>query len=367
MRAEIERLAGGPLDAKRIGRIGEALDELHKRFVSELPPETQPAYLKSPLSLAAYLAWFHPASVAQVQRALVEVRPPDGAELRVLDVGSGPGPASLAVGRWAAAHRRTVAVTACEQSPLALESAKKTWDPSLGTFTGKTWVAGEPLPAGPFDVIVASHVLNELFPDASARLDKRAEFAQDLASRLSPGGLLVLVEPALKRTGRELLVVRDRLLTKGLSVLAPCFLQGACPAIARPRDWCHADRPWDPPALALEVGKLAGLGRESLKYAYVILTNRPADPTRTKDQALFRVVSEPLPEKGKKRYFACGPSGRHALVRLDREANETNAAFDTLERGDVVRVENTVASGDGKRVGADVKVEVVLAAKDLDG
>jgi hypothetical protein len=36
-----------------------------------------------------------------------------------------------------------------------------------------------------------------------------------------------------------LLAVRDLLVAGGLFVVAPCFFQGPCPALARERDWCH--------------------------------------------------------------------------------------------------------------------------------
>lgn len=365
---EVERLVGGPLEGKRLETIGKALGVLHRRFVSESPPEEGPSYFADRATLAAYLAYFVPASQAQVARALAEVTPPGTSILRVLDLGSGPGPASNAVAEWAATYRRSVHVTAVDASSEALDAMKRLWSGGFGPLETRTWKAGEGLPSGPYDVIVAAHVLNELFLSESTRLDHRAQLAAELGKRLTPGGLLVLVEPALRRTGRELLVIRDRLLAKGgLSVLAPCFFQGACPALTRPRDWCHADRPWDAPPLPSLVGEAAGLSRESLKFSYVVLSNALPSPERARDPELFRIVSEPLPEKGKLKYFGCGGAGRHPLVRLDREASEANAAFGTLERGDVVRVQGTVASGDGKRVTPAVTVEVTLSARSLDG
>lgn len=358
---EVERLMGGPLEGPRLERVAKALTSLHERFVSPLPPEAGPAYMKNVESLAAYLSWFFPASAAQVQRALAEVKPPAARHLRVLDVGAGPGPATFGVAKWAASHGRTVDALALEQAPRALTSLEKLW--TGGRLETRAWTAGSPLPDGPFEVIVVSHVLNELFIGSPSPLDARTAFCLELTRKLAPGGMLVLLEPALKRTGRELLVVRDRLLEKGLKVQAPCLMQAACPAIIRSRDWCHADRPWTPPEWSLEVGRRAGLARESLKYSFVILSHE--EPVRH-ERSVFRIVSEPMPEKGKKRFFGCGPAGRQALVRLDRERTETNAAFDTLERGDVVRLEPLSVSGDGFRLTPDTPIEQVQAARSLD-
>lgn len=77
-------------------------------------------------------------------------------------------------------------------------------------------------------------------------------------------------------------------------------------------------------------------------------------------------MSEPLREKGKLRFFACGDEGRHALVRLDREETEVNSAFSVLERGDVIEVDVMRSTGEGKRVGKNSKIELKLSAKRLD-
>jgi ribosomal protein RSM22 (predicted rRNA methylase) len=364
---EIERLLGHPLDERSWTRLGGALTELHDRFVSETPPEqTHTAYFTARESLAAYLAYFFLASAGQVKRALAEVALPSSPTLKVLDIGSGPGPASIAIAELAASNGQRADVTALEAAPLALQSLSKLWRPSYGSLETKEWRAGQSLPSGPFDVIVASHVLNELYLDVPDRLDRRTALALELARKLKPGGLLLLMEPALKRTARELLVIRDRLLPQGLFALAPCLYQSACPAIQRPRDWCHADRPWPEPALVAKAGQVAGLKRDSLKYAYVILSNAHPDRESTKDSSLFRIVSEPLPEKGKKKFFGCGPSGRHALVRLDKDANDANAPFDRLQRGDIVRLQNLTQSGDGKRIGTESSVTVEVSATDRD-
>lgn len=360
LRQEIERLSEG----RTLDDIAQALGNLHTHFVTpDRPMEEGPAYLRDKLSLAAYLAWFFPASAAQVERALNEVDPPPSELLRVLDVGAGPGPASAGVASWAKTHGRRVSLTALERAPEALDSLSRIW-PFGDKPETRRWTAGEPLPDGPFDVIVISHVLNELFDTSHERIDRRTALCHALAERLSPGGLLVLVEPALKRTGRELLEVRDRLLeSRALSVLAPCLMQQPCPALDRPRDWCHADRPWAPPDWSLGIGERAGLGRESLKFAYVILTNTPVP---TPDDTLFRIVSEPTPEKGKKRLFGCGPRGRHALVRLDRMKSIGSVTFDELERGDVVELFPLRESGDGLRLTLETEVRVARAATSLD-
>jgi hypothetical protein len=68
-------------------------------------------------------------------------------------------------------------------------------------------------------------------------------------------------------------------------------------------------------------------------------------------------VSDPMEEKGRLRLFGCGPAGRHALVRLDRERGAENAGFDQARRGDLVVVERVQTAGDGLRIPPGARVE----------
>jgi SAM-dependent methyltransferase len=201
---------------------------------------------------------------------------------------------------------------------------------------------------GRFDLVVAAHLLNELFADRSPpeRVELRARRVLAWSrSLLAAGGLIVLVEPALRQTSRELLAVRDQLLAAGLEVVAPCLWRGPCPALARDRDWCHDAAP-------IEHGA-------RVDYSYLVLREPSAVGTALDpgpDPTLFRIVSDPMVEKGRLRLFGCGPAGRQPLVRLDRHASPSNAPFDTLHRGDVANIAGTQMAGDGLRIAADSTV-----------
>jgi hypothetical protein len=69
------------------------------------------------------------------------------------------------------------------------------------------------------------------------------------------------------------------------------------------------------------------------------------------------VVSDPIFEKGRLRIWGCGPAGRHALIRLDRDASETNRGLDEAARGDLIIAADTERAGDGLRIGPTSRVE----------
>ncbi|HEY5284652.1 MAG TPA: small ribosomal subunit Rsm22 family protein [Polyangia bacterium] len=182
---------------------------------------------------------------------------------------------------------------------------------------------------GRFDLIVAAHLLNELPLDMDGRARLVAGWCRDL---LQPDGTCILVEPALRATSRDLLAVRDRLIAAGLFVVAPCLLQAPCPALERERDFCHAS------------AQAIAEGRSRVDFSYLVLRKQGVPCT---DTSRFRIVSDPMKDKGRLRLFACGPAGRQLVMRLDRERSPDNGLLDEIERGAVVSIQGaTVQSGD---------------------
>jgi hypothetical protein len=215
---------------------------------------------------------------------------------------------------------------------------------SAGLVTANLEVA---LPAveGRFDLIVAAHLLGELFVDRpfEERIDERARCVRAWTDELlAPGGTVILVEPALRETSRELLAVRDQLLAlSDLEIVAPCFWTGACPALANARDWCH------------DAVAASAVSDRRVDFSYLVLRDRWKP---LPGQLNYRVVSDPLPEKGRLKLYACGPTGRHAFIRLDRHEAPPNLAFGKLVRGDVARIAGETEANDGMRVEATTAV-----------
>jgi len=273
-----------------------------------------------------------------------------GARGRVLDVGSGPGPLALA-----ALDAGATSALAIDRSAAALDVARALAASTGAPLTTARWEPSQPLPDGPFDLVLAGHVLNELGDDLGAR----ARLVETMMARLSPGGLVVLLEPALRETSRALLALRDRLVAGGATVRAPCLYRGDCPALVRESDWCHAERSWTPPPLVDELAHAAKLHRETLKMSYLVLQAPGAAWPTPPEGRLFRIVSEPLPQKGQHRYYGCGPEGRVPLVLPHKHVRDHNRAFTDLGRGDVVRVDRLAARGDGMRLDDQTRVERV--------
>jgi len=303
------------------------VERIHAGLVGERALIGTP-YLGNPELRRQYDRAIAPRTRAALEKILAEVAPAPwpARRLRLLDLGAGTGAASAA---FFAHFGDDMDVVAVDQvaAPGVLAADLEKWDLP-------------PRVDGRFDFIVAAHVLNELHAKepAATRVAVRARKVQVWCNRLlADGGTLILLEPALRETSRELLAVRDQVVAAGLVVVAPCLWIGPCPALGRERDWCHDT--------ALRAGVTGPAAR--VDFSYLVLRSQ-GDPIT--DPTLFRIVSEPLVEKGRLRLYGCGPAGRQPLVRLRRHATETNAAFAELERGDLARIARTTFARDGLRV-----------------
>jgi ribosomal protein RSM22 (predicted rRNA methylase) len=313
---------------RRRGGADPARLDLHQGLVGARTLIGTP-YLGDPRLRSAYAATIAPRTGAALGKILTEVAPsPDPQRRwRVLDLGAGTGAAAEAFRAHLGANTEVVLVDRVPAPGVVVADLERTDVP--------------PRLEGRFEFVVAAHVLNELHvhEPSAARIAARVHKVLAWSRRLlADDGLLVLIEPALKETSRELLEVRDQVIACGLTVVAPCLWTGPCPALARERDWCHdtASRP----------DAMRAAGR--VDFSYLVLATRPR-PTAP-DPALFRIVSTPLVEKGRLRIYGCGPTGRHPLVRLDRHHSKTNALFDDLERGDLAQIAPTAQANDGLRL-----------------
>lgn len=290
-------------------------------------------YLADPALRQEYSRDIAPRTRAALGKILAEVFAADAvAPDRALDLGAGTG----AVGEALRAHFG---------AGLVVVGVDRVASPGVVTANLE---AGLPAVEGRFDLIVAAHLLGELFVDRpfEERIDERARCVRTWTEELlAPSGTVILVEPALRDTSRELLAVRDQLLAlSDLEIVAPCFWTGACPALANPRDWCHD---------AVAAGAAGTVSDRRVDFSYLVLRDRWKP---LPGQLNYRVVSDPLPEKGRLKLYACGPTGRHAFIRLDRHEAPPNLAFGKLVRGDVARIAGETEANDGMRVEATTAV-----------
>src|SRR5574344_684102 len=309
-----------PLSANELTDVSSSLLSLQRGLTGNRQLAGA-GYMQNDSLLGAYLLYYWPVSYMQISYAssfakeALELIAQQASEqkksVRILDLGSGPAPASCALldmlfskcGADSVQADLTLADSSSKALSLAEKLIKKEF-PSACIQTNVCDFEKSQTDKKQYDIIVMSHALNELWKDNKDCIQLRKSFITRTVMSLQEGGILFLCEPALLQTSRNLIALRDSLLSENLSVIAPCphYFSGAsavsappCPALAAgPSHTCHAELPWIPTEPVAAIAKKAGLDRASVKMTFFIFEKRKnaPQPKSMNGQLAGRVVSE---------------------------------------------------------------------------
>jgi hypothetical protein len=289
---------------------------------------------------------------------------PAARPLRIVDLGAGCGAMSLGViatlGALPAGGDTRIDLLAIDRDGQALAIARA----ALRDLAARRGIAATvatrdddvlraKLPAA--DLIVIGTVMNELAAGA------RIELALRALAAIGDDGAVIIIEPALRDTARALHELRDEILRMGRGhVFAPCTRALApCPALADPRDWCHEDRALQLPHRTAELARLTHLRDGGMKFAYLVLRRQPLALVDT--ASAWRVVSAPMPAKGKLEIIGCSAVGRTPLRLLRRYRTPDNRGFEAADRGDVL-VTDAAPGDDRVEITGETRVERITPA-----
>ena len=385
-----------PLSKAEIASTGAALLALQRGLTGERGLAGA-RYMDEGGFLGAYLLYYWPVSYLETALSLAEL---GLSPRRVLDLGSGPGPAAAAA--LDASGGRADLVLA-DGSRAALDVAQRVLE--AGPRAGDASEAGSSayreldLEDGaealgkalgveaPFDLVILGHCVNELWREAPDRAERRLALLEAAADLLAPGGALLVLEPALLATSREALALRDALASRGHTVLGPCPRAAAgpypCPALAAgPDRTCHSEAPWEPPEPVASLARAAGLDRRSVKWTWFAASAlkgageadscgicSPQNAVDAKAVTLTgRVVSDPMLNKaGRVRYVLCA-GGRLATLSAPRDSGiARGSGFLALARGDLVGVEGAEERAGGLGLREDSTLRILARAPAIGG
>jgi SAM-dependent methyltransferase len=310
-------------------------------------------YFQNPNLLGAYLLFYWPVSYVQA-RFILKTHSiyPDS----VLELGSGAGPIGAACADFS-----KPSITFADRNPLILKFAQSLAKQKNLKSQTLLWNPKNPLPATltKFDLITFQHVLNELWHNDPDRIQKRVKLVKSLLPRLTPNGRLLFIEPASMAPSRDLLLLRNQLLSAGLFMEAPCLFDHACPALEKANDTCHMDLKWSPPDFLRTSIRLAGFQKKELKMTYFIFRSQPV--SAVSDKQIFRIVSDKMLSKnGKIRFIGCHQEGRISLSLHPSETQPGNQVFLNLKRGDLIKITDLEKIENGFKLHADSRVKILL-------
>ncbi|MBI5749157.1 MAG: hypothetical protein HZA00_08530 [Nitrospinae bacterium] len=373
------------LTNSELNSLASDIIELSNLFTKERKI-LSPQYLNNKRLRRAYILYFLPSNIYKIHLPLKELslhpkKILSKKELKILDLGSGPGTTILGILDFFSNQKKrpSLEFTAIDSVAENLSIAKDLFklftplhpecptlqgvngklksslkmphltgggvtgfteniniDASLKTFKINIEKAGA-IPQDTYDIIILSNILNELFYNDEKKNAERVSFLNTIIDKfLTPDGSCIIIEPALRETTREMLEIRDSLVKNGFKIHSPCLIDDPCPALSNPKDWCHEDIPWIPPVIIKEIDKLTGLRKDSLKFSYLVLRKDKLSLSDILEKNSYRVVSEPLVSKGKLEFYICGIGGRRLITRLDKDKTPSNIQFQKLKRGDIV-------------------------------
>jgi hypothetical protein len=244
----------------------------------------------------------------------------------VFDWGCGSGIASRRViGAIGARHFKTL--TVWDHSPLACdfaEDAARRAFPALDVAQATPSLLSADAPIG---LLLVSHVLNELSPDA----------LRTLQALLARSDAVIWVEPGTHDVSRQLGKIRDDLRAH-FQIIAPCTHALGCPILTEgnERHWCHffapppseifADSNW------VKFGQRAGIDLRSLPYCFVAAERQTVggdERHAALDSGWSRVIGRVEHFKPYARLLNCDAEG---LIELELPKRNDPALFKQLDR-----------------------------------
>ncbi len=267
---------------------------------------------------AAYLAYYTPLNLwrlLHLYKTISEDIPWQNLD-NVLDFGMGSGAASFALDYLLREKGISAQLNGLDQSDEALSCFKEISKSQLSQlkvsrlaedFSNFTNVE--------FDFAIASYSLNEL---------------ENIPEELYKSQCLLIVEPSSSEESRILMAMKEKLIDRGFRILAPCSHQTPCPMLTTKKLWCHARTPALPPSHLNKIEEHLPFKNRTLTYSYLFASRKnKAAPHETH----YRVVSDPLREKGKTRWNICSDRGIETLSLLHRAQLDLD-----LNRGDLLEL-----------------------------
>lgn len=252
----------------------------------------------------AYVAARMPATYAAVEAVLSQV--PIDNVTTVLDLGAGPGTASIAAAlRWPNCkkfqlvegnqHMHDISQQLIQNVP---ELAQQSFDFNHSNIFKYSFNQT-------YDIAILSYVLNEL------AAHDQASIITNIWEQVTKG--LVIVVPGTPQSYQELMTIRERLIQMGAFITAPCPHDKVCPLSGD--DWCHFSVRLPRSSLHQQI-KGAPLPYEDEKYSYLVaLKDKP-------ERRPARIIKKPIRRSGHVLLDLCTSEGikRQTVSRREKDS-----------------------------------------------
>jgi hypothetical protein len=343
-----------PFDKEDVNFFSKGLLELSDFFTEERTEKRLPNYFTTGRFRSSYFLYFFALQGAKFLtlfdrypdaiKAMLDHAAVTG-KLRIIDVGAGPGTASLALLVYLLDGLKnqktnkldlpfTIELVWIDHNETILKDGQILLSKILSIFPEIEGDVELKIEARPwwkhpknfdFDagLVIFGNVLNESANDPKVFLPGLTPFFK------SPkGGGVLMVEPAFKSAAHRLAQIRDELMAREekLPIWGPCFHQLKCP-LAEGRDWCHFSVPTQMPgAFFRKFSIKLGSVRDWLKFTFVWIAAENSQKQARPPKYLVRIVSDPLKT----------PQGSSNQVCRPEKVQYIPTPYKPVYRGDVI-------------------------------
>jgi hypothetical protein len=256
-----------------------------------------------------------------------------------LDLGSGPGSCGIACAHYfkqlgvselelnAVDHSATALAALEPLAEVVLDNKIKVKTRLGDAYRMETW------PEGPFDIIIAGFVLNEM---KSLNLAALQQWVEGMKSKLSPNGLIIILEPALKVTSQRLQKLSDAVAAQNsISRIAPKLDAQPCPQLVDGIHWSHEVRHWQIPTTTEFINRKLHRDLRDVRFTFAAFSNQkiPAVPSTA-----IRIVSDIQIIKGLIRFIGV-QNGQLQTVEISTRGHskhDVKVLASRFERGDIL-------------------------------
>ncbi|TNE47864.1 MAG: hypothetical protein EP343_18180 [Deltaproteobacteria bacterium] len=188
----------------------------------------------------------------------------------------------------------------------------------------------------PWDLIVSSFALTEVFRGHNS--DVMWTWLQGLLERLSPEGILLILEPASQDSCERLEDLRDQAARdEAYGIWGPCLHHQDCPLRQDGRAWCHEVRSWDVPSSLEYVNRRLYRAMQAVKFGYLALGHQRPQ-TLSSEAPTMRLIAPMSRQKGHWITRGCTTEGENVSLEIftrDLRGYQTSEV-EGFTRGDIV-------------------------------
>ncbi|NMC64449.1 MAG: methyltransferase domain-containing protein [SAR324 cluster bacterium] len=310
----------------------KCIKELSSNYLSPINPETSRSL--SPQEAAAYAMYYTIINFWKLRLLLLDLPAIyKKKQLEVLDFGCGPGTGILSA---QSVLNPKCSYIGIDYSFSMIEVAKKIQVHSPWSTERVEFLNGSAVPERKFNIIFAANVISEL------GAGKSFELIEVLHESLARQGILILLEPGSKEITRNLMLLRDVLLSKFPDLLPqfPCTHTDPCPMLAKSdRDWCHGTIRWQIPPLVRQLDKLTEFNKHRTKFSAFVFV---------KDGAMrqgYRILADSRKINPGNSFPICGKDAFGELIVSKRNNANTRHIARNLQQYDLIKIHGAPLEG----------------------